>query len=155
MFTTLVHNFCSKLLLTIFVHIFSSKFCSWFLLKTYVHNTCSQLFFKALGHNSLMTTQLLLALYVHKFCSQLLFTTCTQNFCLQLLFIIFAHNFFPNFWWQLQSCYWWKMKYRDQKIREHIQGILRGEYGEIPWKIATNTGGGWMHWILRLCIKYF
>ena len=100
MCTTLVHNFCSKLLPTAFVH----AFCSQLLITIYGQNFCLQLLFTIFAHN--FYSHFLMMAFLFKSSSQLLnktflfttnfafnffqsfflFTTFVQNLCLQLLF---------------------------------------------------------------------
>ena len=116
MLTIFVHNFYSQYLFTTLVHNSCSKTCSQLLFITFVQN------FFHLHHFS----QLLLINVVHIFCSQLLLTFWVQNLCSQLFhsfyswflfaivsqrlkvmlktfvwfFVTFVHNLFSHFWFK-------------------------------------------------------
>ena len=89
MFTSDLHNPCSQLFITNFVHKFYSQLCSNQLLTTLIHHVRSQRMFRAIVRN--WCSQLFFyscCLQLPSFsCYQLvLFTTVVHNYCLQQLF---------------------------------------------------------------------
>ena len=109
LFTTFIHNFCSKNLFALvdnFVHNVSPKL----LLKTFLYSFCLQIQF---------TT------FVNNFWSTFLFTTFALNFCSQLLLITFiiklSSSPIPvksNLNWDLQLIDWLIYSKVSNKLQE-------------------------------------